>query len=119
MGVFDNLFGSGKKKETVTAPKQSVTVFLRGTGLPDKTYINYDLSTLERLLEVCLKNGNLGELEGSTVTSTGPKVFMNGLDGDKLFKGVEGTLRHYPLCASARVVIRYGAPGAQEREVIL
>ena len=31
----------------------------------------------------------------------------------------EGTLRGYPLCQNARIVIRRGSPGSQEREVFL
>jgi len=120
MGIFDKMFGGGDaKKVEPSKPKQSVTVYLRGQGLPDQVYIKYDVGTLERLLEVCLKNNNLGEIDGSAVTNAGPRLFMYGPDGDKLFKGIEGTLRHFPLCQSARVVIRYGPQGAPEKEIIL
>jgi hypothetical protein len=118
MGLFDQMFGKGKPKGE-PLPKQSVTVFLKGTGLPDQVYIKYDLTTLERLLEVCIKNQGFGEMDGTAVSPSGPRLFMYGPDGDKLFKGVEATLRHFPLCQGAKVVIRYGPPGSPEKEVML
>ena len=43
-------------------------------------------------------------------------LFMYGPDAERLFAGVEQTLRNYPLCQGARVVIRRGGPGSEERE---
>jgi hypothetical protein len=46
-------------------------------------------------------------------------LFLYGPDADKLFAGVEPVLRNYPLCQGAKVVLRYGGPGAPERVVEL
>lgn len=46
-------------------------------------------------------------------------LFQYGPDAERLFTAIEGTLRAHPLCQVARVVIRRGGPGAEEREVRL
>ena len=59
------------------------------------------------------------EPEPAVLGPTETTLFMYGPDAERLFAGVEATLRAYPLCRGARVVIRRGGPGAATREVRL
>jgi hypothetical protein len=70
------------------------------------------------LIEV-IEHDKLGEFDGNEVGVGGATLFMYGLDAEKLFAGIEATLRSYPLCKGARVVIRYGGPGAEQRQLML
>ena|SRR5690349_22740189 len=98
---------------------QSILVHLDGTGLPDQVYRDFDLATLEDLLVAVMEKNKLGEFDGNEVGVGGATLFMYGPDADRLFAGVEQTLRDYPLCTGARVVIRYGGPGARQRQIDL
>jgi hypothetical protein len=121
MGILKNLFG-GKSLATAFAPRppdQAVLVYLRGAGLPSHVYQKFDLVTLEDQLTEKIAAGALGEFDGNEVGPTETKLFMYGPDAERLFSGIEATLRAYPLCSGARVVIRKGGPGAGQREVML
>lgn len=61
----------------------------------------------------------LGIFDGNGVGPGEATLFMYGPDAERLFAGIEKTLRAYPLCQNARVVIRKGGPGAEEREIRL
>lgn len=118
MNIFGRLFG---KKDGAPPRKveQAVIVYLDGTGLPDSVYQECDTSTLEdRLIEVVERDG-LGEVDGTETGPTETALFMYGPDAERLFAGVERTLRDYPLCHGARVVIRRGGPDSEQREVRL
>jgi hypothetical protein len=121
MSIFRRLFG---KKDDSEAPQshesqQAVLVYLNGTSLPDKVYQEYDLLTIEdRLIEVIEREG-LGEFDGNEIGPTETTLFIYGPDAELLFSGIEQTLRDYPLCQGAHVVIRRGGPGSEERVVRL
>jgi len=100
-------------------PEQAVLVFLDGTGLPDGIYRECDLATIEDRLSEVIECNRLGEFDGNEIGSGGATLFMYGPDAERLFEGIEGILRDYPLCRGARVVIRYGEPGSRERELKL
>lgn len=121
MGIFGRLFGKkdrGKSPQP-SKPQQAVLVHLDGTGLSDSVYQECDTATIEdRLIEV-IERGGLGEFDGSETGPTETTLFMYGPDAERLFAGIEQTLRAYPLCQGARVVIRRGGPGAGEREIQL
>jgi hypothetical protein len=110
-----------KKARPVAAARadeseQAVLVYLDVTDLPQQVYENYDLATIEdRLIEVINANG-LGEFDGNEIGPTEAILFMYGPDAELLYQGIEATLRGYPLCQGARVVIRHGGPGAPQRE---
>jgi hypothetical protein len=116
MSLFSKFF---TRKEPPRPTEQAVLVYLNGTDLPDNVYAECDTATLEdRLIEV-IERDSLGEFDGNEVGPTETKIFMYGPDAERLFGGIESTLRGYALCQRARVVIRKGGPGAEEREVRL
>lgn len=121
VSMFGRLFG--KKSEPASpaqrSPQQAVLVHLDGTGLPEHVYQDCDLATIEdRLIEV-IERERLGEFDGNEMGATEATLYMYGPDAERLFAGIESTLRAYPLCQGARVVIRRGAPGAEQREIRL
>jgi hypothetical protein len=118
MNIFKRLFGERpSKEEQAERPPQAVLVHLDGTGLPADVYQQCDLATIEdRLTEVIAREG-LGEFDGNEVGPHETTLFMYGPDAERLFAGIEQTLRGYPLCRGARVEIRRGGPGAEKREV--
>lgn len=116
MGIFGKLFG---KQPAQPLTQQAVLVHLDGIGLPDHIYQECDASTIEdRLIEV-IEREKLGEFDGNEVGPSETTLFMYGPDAERLFAGIEKTLRGYPLCQGARVVIRRGGPGSPQREIML
>ncbi|MGA2068876.1 MAG: hypothetical protein ABSG86_28175 [Thermoguttaceae bacterium] len=121
MGIFGDLFGKQPSKtgKQERSPQEAVLVYLDGAGLPDHVYEECDTSTIEdRLIDAVARDG-LGEFDGNEVGPTETTLFLYGPDAEKLFAGIEVTLRGYPLCQGARVVIRHGGPGSPQREVKL
>jgi len=114
MNFLDKLF---RKK----APKneQAVFVYLDGQSLPDEVYEEYDLATLEDDLSEVLEKGSLGKLDGNEFGPDEAVLFMYGPDAEAMFSGIEATLRAYPLCRNARVIIRQGHSGAPQPEIRL
>ena len=113
MSLFNWLFG---KRPT---EQQAVLVHLDGKNLPNSVYQTCDLVTLEDKLIEAISCGKLGELDGNEVGPEDATIFMYGVDAEKLFAGIEKSLRDYPLCQNARVVIRKGGPGSSQREIKL
>ncbi|MEO8458348.1 MAG: hypothetical protein ABI559_11095 [Chloroflexota bacterium] len=87
--------------------------------MPSEVYEKYDLATIEDSLVKIMNEQSLGEFDGTEMTPKEAILFMYGPDAEALFKGIEDTLRDYPLCKGARVVIRSGPSGAPERQVNL
>ena len=114
MGFFARLFGRAAR-----SVEQAVLVHLDGAGLPSSVYDESDLATLDAQLRETLEGGRVGEFDGHEVGGGGATLFLYGPDAEALFAAVEPTLRAYPLCRGARVVVRFGPPGASEREVRL
>ncbi len=122
MGILRRLFGGNGARNTPgkpQKPEQAVIVHLDGTGLPDRTCQEYDTATLEDRLSARIRRDALGEFDGNEFGPTETVLFMYGPDAERLFAGIEPILREYPLCHGARVVIRRGAPGSEQREVKL
>lgn len=116
MSILRRIF---KQTSTTTPSEQAVLVHLDCRTLPEHIYEQYDLATIEdRLIEV-IKREQLGEFDGNEIGSDEATLYMYGPDAERLFAGIESTLREYPLCQRARVEIRRGAPGSPLREVHL
>jgi len=120
LSIFGRIFGKKPSDEVQSeSPQQAVLVHLDGVNLPDHVYQECDLATIEdRLVEV-IERDVLGEFDGNEIGPAETTLFMYGPDAERLFAGIEQTLRGYPLCQGARVEIRRGGPGAQQREVRL
>ncbi len=118
MGFLDRLFRRGQGANQ-GRPDQAVLVHLDGTGLPDEVYEQCDVATIEDLLTGVLAREGTGEFDGNEFGPGEVTLFMYGKDAERLFATVEPVLRSYPLCQGARVVVRRGGPGAEEREVVL
>ena len=121
MSIFGRLFGKQQPTDNLrqARPEQAVLVYLDGTSLPAQVYQDCDLATIENRLTEVIERESLGEFDGNEVGPTEAILFMYGPGAERLFAGVEQTLRDYPLCKGARVVIRQGGPGASQREVRL
>ncbi len=120
MGFFDKIFGNKPRAAPQnSSPQQAVLVYLDATGLPPDVYERNDLSTLEDQLRGVLDNPSVGEYDGNEFRDATTVLYMYGPDSERLFASVEPTLRAYPLCRNARVLIRPGAPGTPPREVRL
>ena len=98
--------------------EQAVLVYLDGAGWSDTVYQEHAAELEDRLIEIIEQNG-LGEFDGIERGRSDTKLFMYGPDAERLFAGIEQTLLASPICPGARVVIRHGEPGAEEREVRL
>ncbi len=100
----------------LTSPEQAVLIHLDAKGLPQRVYDEYDVVTLEDKLEEALSGRGVGEYDGNEFGEGEVVLYLYGADAERLFAVIEGTLRSYPLCRNARVVIRGGEPGAPQRE---
>jgi hypothetical protein len=132
VNIFRKLFGREPEKATAQVTQtpiqqtrnrqteeQAVIVHLIGSGLPDETYQDYDLATLEDRLVKVVAHSESGEYDGNEFGEGETILYLYGPNAETLFSAIEGTLRGYPLCQNARVVIRQGPPGSPEREVII
>jgi len=99
--------------------KQAVLVHVDGLNLSKEIYDEYDLATLEDQLIEMIESKSLGEFDGNEFGPDGAVLYMYTPSAENLFSNIEPILRAYPLCQNARVVIRQGGPGAQQREVLL
>jgi hypothetical protein len=119
MGFLARLFGRKPPAPKSGEAPQAVLVYLDGLRLPSEVYAQYDLATIEDRLIKVIKRNHLGEFGGNKVRNQTTVLFMHGPDAERLYAGIERTLRNYPLCQRARVVIRKGGPGSAQREVLL
>jgi len=78
-----------------------------------------DLETLEDSLSEIIESRSLGEFDGNELGPNEATLFMYGPDAERLFKGIETTLRNSLLSSRSRVVIRYGPPGSKEKIIQL
>jgi hypothetical protein len=117
MGIFDVF----KKKPEPLAKEfdQAVIIKLRGSGLPEETYDTYDLSTLEDQIMEVIDGTGIGEYDGNEFGPDGATIYLYAPNADQLYERIENTLKAYPLCRDAQVTIRYGKPGAAQRQVAL
>ena len=119
LGFLARLLGRKSPAPKSGSAQQAVIVYLDGLRLPPDVYAKYDLATIEdRLIEV-IQRDHLGKFDGNKVRDQTTILFMSGPDAERLYTGVERTLRNYPLCQRARVIIRKGGPGSAQREVLL
>jgi hypothetical protein len=92
---------------------QAVLVHLVGRHSPA------ELGAIEDQLRAVIERHGLGEFDGNEIGATSATLYMYGPDAERLFVGIEATLRGHPLTQNSRVEIRRGGPGAEQREVRL
>lgn len=116
MSIFQRIINIFSKpvKQSV---EQAVLIHLDGVGLSPEIYENNDLATLEDQLIEALKKNEIGEFDGNEIGGGEAIIFLYGPDAEKIFAEIEAVLRSYPLCQNARIIIRFGPPGAPQREV--
>ncbi|MBS1805737.1 MAG: hypothetical protein JST28_20540 [Acidobacteria bacterium] len=113
MALFDKMFG---KSKSASRNEEAVLIYLDGSSLPDEVYASCDLSTLEDQLVEAIKTHRAGEFDGNEIGDKETVLYTYGPDARRLFEVMEPTLRTYPLCKNARVVIRQGKPGSPQTE---
>ena len=119
MGLLARLFGRKPPAPKSESAQQAVFVYLDGRRLPSEVYAQYDLATIEDELIEIIRRDHLGAFDGNEVRDATTVLFMYGPNAERLYAGIEQTLRNYPLCQRARVVIRKGGPGSEQRVVLL
>jgi hypothetical protein len=102
------------------ADEQAVIVHLKlsGSGFGEK-HEREALFKLEDAIATSIERSSVGEHDGNEVGGGEFVIYCYGPNADALFAAIEPTLRASPLSKGATVVIRYGKPGARQREVKL
>jgi hypothetical protein len=95
--------------------EQAVLVYLDVTGNEPQVYEKYDLANLEEQLMDVLAVSDVGEFDGHEIGPTQTTLYLYGPNAEALYGTIRPILEAYPLCRHARIVIRYGGPGALER----
>lgn len=99
--------------------EQAVLVFLRGSGLPDHVYEEFDVATLEDSLIQAIDSAGVGEFDGNEFGPDEVVLYMYGPDAEALWEVIKPIIEAYPLCQGARIQIRPGGPDVSGREVSL
>jgi hypothetical protein len=116
MGMFAKLFG----KTSTPPPKQAdhaVLVNFDYIGSTDLTL----LFEVEKKIEAAIDAAKVGELDGNEVATDGSDgtLYMYGPDADRLFEAVKPVLEGCSFMRNARITLRYGSPGADQRQLVL
>ena len=105
-----------KSKATVipaySPEPQAVLIYIEGEDLEGSIPVQYAL--IDRL-----KDESVGMFDGNEVGGGKTVLFLYGPDAELLYQHIEPVLRADPFCRGAKAVIRWGSPGAPQREVIL
>ena len=97
--------------------QHAVIVYLAGAAAAAGAHGDEDLSTLETTLTDVIDAGGLGEYDGNEIGERGAILYMYGDNAERLYAGVEPTLRSSRICKGARILIRPGPPATPAREV--
>ena len=76
------------------------------------------LQISDKLTEV-IERTKVGMFDGNEIGGDETVLFMYGPDAELLFKHIEPILRDDEFCRGAKAIIRWGGPGAPQREVTL
>jgi hypothetical protein len=116
MGIFAKLIG----KTSAPPPKRvdhAVLVNFDYIGSTDLTL----LFALETKLEAAIDAAKVGEFDGNEVATDGSDgtLYMYGPDADRLFEIIKPVLEGCSFMRGARITLRYGSPGADQRQLVL
>jgi hypothetical protein len=117
MGLFDKIFGKQQAPAAAPPPEHSILIYLKGEGLDEAVYRSCDTVTLDGLLTKAM--GAHGVVSSIESRSTETILFLYGADSEKMFSLIDPVLNSYPLCKSAKVVLRTGPSGSPEREITI
>jgi hypothetical protein len=116
MALFEKIFGSQQTPAT-PQPEHSIVISLMGEGLDEAVYRSCDTVTLDGLLTKAL--GVHGVVSSTESRATETLLFLYGRDSEAMFTLISPVLNSYPLCKGAKVVLRAGPAGSQEREITI
>jgi len=77
------------------------------------------LLKLEEQVALALERAHAGEHDGNEIGGGEFTIYCYGPNGDRIFAAIEPVLRASALAKGARIVIRYGKPGARQVERLL
>jgi hypothetical protein len=100
----------GQERAIPFGHKECTAIILDGVNLSQEIYRTTDINELVELLEGELDGGRIGELRGAWAGPTQTTIFIYGDDARRIVEAVETTLREYPLCHNARVVVGFRHP---------
>jgi len=92
--------------------EQAILIYVQGEDLEGSIPI-------QDKLYVLLEDSSLGMFDGNEVGGGELVLFLYGPDAELLFKHIEPTLKEDGFCNGAKAIIRFGGPGAPQREVTL
>ena len=96
--------------------QQSVAVYLDGVSLPDEVYAELDFDDVVARLTAAAGDGSYhGCWQGNEETG----LFFFGRSAEQMFERVEHVLRAMPIGQNARIVVRPGRAGSNDRSVRL
>lgn len=118
MSFFSRIFKEGAL--LVKAPEQAVIIYVPLSGGANGTTEEFDhLVAFEEKLEEAIIESGAGEFDGNEFGQSVFTYFMYGADADRLFSVVVPLLQSDDFIKKGRAVLRYGGPGAKQREVPL
>jgi len=96
---------------------QAVIIHLRLSNATFGSEADVDkLFKLENEIAAAVEGMHVGEEDGNEIGGGEFIIFCYGPNGDRLFAVIEPILRKSVHAKGARVVIRYGEPGARQKE---
>jgi len=104
-------------KPSPAAEEQAVLVYvsLSSAGSASKDQLT-ELFKLEEEIATAIQLARAGEHDGNEVGGGEFTVYCYGPSADKLYAAIEPILRSSVYAKGARVVVRYGKPGARQVE---
>jgi hypothetical protein len=98
---------------------EGLAIFLDGIHLSDEVYARCSADELVDAIVRDLGSQRGAEFRGSWQGPEETAIYLYGSDAERIYTAIEATLREYPLCQNARVVVRHGNPARAPREIRL
>jgi hypothetical protein len=101
------------------APEEAVIIHLDGQAVADETKLGHDLAPFLAALEAALAPNALGTVESTDLHQTEATIHVYGPDAELIFAAVAPVLTSQAVSRNARVEVRKGPPGADQRDVLI
>src|SRR5579875_39057 len=92
--------------------EHSVLLYLEGEDFDRMVELSDELTE-------AIESSDTGMFDGNEIGGGETVLFMYGPDAERLFSAIEPVLRRHEAALGSRVVIRWGGPGAPQRELIV